>query len=654
MSPPDSHLLSELVRHRREMSALRDRLIDATPHEADALGPDAAWSNTFDALPDMIAIIDAQHRIRRVNRAMADRLASVGRPLVGLRCHDVIHGCDVPPEDCPHARTLRDGLARSASVFEETLGGDILVTTAPILDDAGEVVATVHVARTLQSLPRDVEALRAGRAAFDGLLRALPVGVTILDGAGGIVTTNPALADILGLSPDAPAVLEPGIRALRERRETASEELGVQRSDGSLAWLQVTARPLDPPDEGVVIVYTDVTERRRAEVEREKLAAQLMQAQKMESIGRLAGGIAHDFNNLLTGILGYSEIALSALSPDDPAHACLTEIRRAGERAAQLTAQLLGFARKQVIHPRPLDLNATVRDAEALLSRLAGEDIVLETLLAPDLWPVSADAGQLQQLLVNMVVNARDAMPTGGRLVLRTRNERIASAGDGIPSGQWVVLEIRDHGVGMSEDVRARLFEPFFTTKPPGKGTGLGLAMCHGIVTQNGGHIGVESAPGTGTTFTIRFPRAAGRPVAQTTRRAGHTPGRGHETILLAEDEPTVRSLVASALATRGYTVLAAADGPEALALARRTDGPLDLLVTDVVMPGWSGPELASEVHALRPGLRVLFISGHAERFEERPLPQRFGTRFLSKPFTPDRLAQAVRELLDTDTPARG
>jgi nitrogen-specific signal transduction histidine kinase len=384
--------------------------------------------------------------------------------------------------------------------------------------------------------------------------------------------------------------------------------------------------------------------------EQKRTEEALLQAQKMESIGRLAGGVAHDFNNLLTAILGYTELAEASLDVQDEARAYLEPIQHAAERAANLTAQLLAFARKQTIAPRVISLNDHILAVSKLLRRLIGEDIELHTLLQPDLGRVRVDPGQFEQVLVNLAVNARDAMPRGGSLTMETRNVRLDAADapadpDFLP-GDYVLIAVSDTGTGMSETVQQHLFEPFFTTKEAGKGTGLGLSTCSSIIQQAGGYIRVDSEPGHGTTFNIYLPQVA--PEAETAVAPTREVPRGSETLLVVEDEEVVREMTVAALRSQGYTVLAAGTGQDALELAQQETGDIPLLVTDVVMPQMSGGQLAEALHAFRPAMRVLYLSGYEEEAIMHHYIQKAGVSFLQKPFTPGALARKVREILDT------
>jgi CheY-like chemotaxis protein len=371
----------------------------------------------------------------------------------------------------------------------------------------------------------------------------------------------------------------------------------------------------------------------------------------MEAVGRLAGGIAHDFNNLLTVITSYSDILLEDLASQDPRRGDVEEIGKAAASAARLTRQLLAFSRQQVLEPRVLDLNASLASADKLLRRLLGEDIELVTAPAPSLGTVKADPGQLEQVIVNLAVNARDAMPEGGKLTLETANADMDDAyvreHPAAKPGSYVVLAVSDTGVGMDEETQRRIFEPFFTTKEAGKGTGLGLATVYGIVKQSGGFIWVYSEPGHGTTFKIYLPRVE-EPVDAETRPVPPLGSlRGTETVLLVEDAAAVRAVIHQTLDRLGYRVLEAPNGEAALHLATKHRGPIHLLLTDVVMPELGGRQLAERLSALRPELRVLYASGYTDDAVVRHGVLKPGIAYLQKPFTPEVLALKVREVLD-------
>jgi signal transduction histidine kinase/ActR/RegA family two-component response regulator len=393
------------------------------------------------------------------------------------------------------------------------------------------------------------------------------------------------------------------------------------------------------------------SERRQAEERLQQSQAQLVQSQKMEAVGRLAGGVAHDFNNLLTVVTGYSDFLLLRLDEKSPLRREVEEIQRAAERAAGLTRQLLAFSRKQVLQPRILNLNDIVGDMNKMLQRLIGEDIELRAMLDPNLGKVSADQGQIEQVILNLVVNSRDAMPHGGKLTIETANvfldHRTVFRNRGLEIGDYVMLAVTDTGVGMTDEVKAHLFEPFFSTKGVGKGTGLGLATCYGIVCQSEGDIRVYTEPGSGTTFKIYLPRAIRKVTEATVPKRSNEMPRGTESVLMVEDDPSVRKLATTVLARCGYRIEEAVNALEALALIDRHP-PFDLVITDVVMPQMSGKQLYLEIMKRVPEVRVLFISGYTDDALAHHGVLDEGLSFLEKPFSPARLAQKVREVLDT------
>jgi PAS domain S-box-containing protein len=434
----------------------------------------------------------------------------------------------------------------------------------------------------------------------------------------------------------------------QERGEATDEEYRIVQPDGTVRWIWDRGFPVADASgqlERVARVTQDITDRKQLEL-------QFLQAQKLEGIGRLAGGIAHDFNNLLTAIGGYADLAWQSLTAEAQIRGDLEEIQKAVDRASNLTRQLLAFARKQIIEPRILNLNDLIVEMDKLLRRVIGEDIDLVTRPAPGLGWVKADPGQIEQVLINLAVNARDAMPEGGKLTIETRNvvldSTYARGHQSVTEGSYVLLAVSDTGVGMDAEVQSHLFEPFFTTKGRGKGTGLGLATCYGIVKQHGGNIWVYSEVGQGTTFKIYLPRAEEPADAAAPPAEPRALPRGKETVLVVEDEAAVRVLAARVLREQGYTVLEAGDGAEAMRVAAASaPSAIDLLLTDVVMPHMSGTAVAAQITARYPNLKVLFISGYTDsaivhhgRLDE-------GVAFLHKPFTPPVLIRKVREVLD-------
>jgi two-component system, cell cycle sensor histidine kinase and response regulator CckA len=396
---------------------------------------------------------------------------------------------------------------------------------------------------------------------------------------------------------------------------------------------------------GLIGISRDITERKRLE-------AQFLQAQKMESVGQLAGGVAHDFNNLLTAINGYAELALMALPADAVVRDDLEQIVKSASRAATLTRQLLAFARKQIMDPYVLNLNALIVDVDKLLQRLIGENIELVAHLAPDLGLVKVDPGQIEQVLVNLAVNARDAMLDGGKLTIETHNVALepdyAQQHIGVTPGAYILVAISDTGTGMDAETRRRIFEPFFTTKEPGRGTGLGLATCYGIVKQHGGNIWAYSEPGHGTTFKMYLPRVDAPGEVWPPHDDESELPRGSEVVLLVEDEPTIRELAGRVLRAQGYTMLEASDGIMALrVLFEHTGAPIDLVVTDIIMPQLSGTALVAQIKASYPGIKSLFMSGYTDDAIIHHGRVEAGIAFLQKPFSPAALARKVREVLD-------
>jgi len=525
---------------------------------------------------------------------------------------------------------------------------------------AGELVEIMSVGRDVSDRKRAEQALQLR----DRAIQAVAQGILITEASGDcpIVYASPGFArltgypadDVLGgncrflqgkaTDPEAVALIR---EAVRQGRPCTVELLNY-RKDGTAFWNELSISPVHDAAGQLthyVGVQTDVTQRRRLE-------EQYRQAQKMEAIGQLAGGVAHDFNNLLTIINGYSELLLQALHADDPMRRLADQIHKAGERSAGLTRQLLTFSRQQVVAPTVLYLNGILTNLEKMLRRIIGEDVVLDLVLAPNLGAVKVDAGQIEQVIMNLAVNARDAMPQGGTLTIETCNIDLAEAHAqvhaGARLGPHVLLAVRDTGCGMTPEVRARVFEPFFTTKETGKGTGLGLAVVHGIIQQSGGHIAVDSAPGAGTTIHVYLPRVQPNGAPRKSNPAMTPAPRGSETLLLVEDEEAVRTMTRQVLADCGYQVLEASHGAEALALAAQHTAPIQLLVTDVVMPEVGGRLLAERLVALHPEAKVLYVSGYTDDAVVRHGILHDEVSLLQKPFSPRALAHKVRDVLDS------
>jgi PAS domain S-box-containing protein len=520
---------------------------------------------------------------------------------------------------------------------------------------------------------RQVEAaLRESEARLKQAVRVAHIGIFDHDHVADTLYVSPRLRALQAWSPDERLSLEAVLEAVHpgDRERIAADvqrgfdpagdgffdvEHRIVLPGGAIRWTSTRAQTFFDGEGSArrpvrtVGAITDITERNQAEAEKGRLEEQLFQAQKMESIGRLAGGVAHDFNNLLTVINGYSQLALAELEEGDPLRATIAEIHKAGQRAEGLTRQLLAFSRKQVLQPRVLDLNRVVREMQPMLERLVGEDVEVRVSLDPESGTVNADPHQVEQVIMNLAVNARDAMPGGGRLLIETAGVELDTSYTRlhplVRKGRYVMLAVSDSGRGMDEETRQRIFEPFFTTKPAGQGTGMGLSTVQGIAAQSGGHIDVYSEPDRGTTFKLYLPALA-EPAPDRKMPAAVPVLGGKETVLVVEDVAEVRDYAVSALKAYGYHVIQAASAAEALHICERERAGIQLVLTDVVMPNVSGWELANQLEKLRPGIHVLFMSGYTDDvialtgvLDER-------VNFIEKPFSPEELARKVRSVL--------
>ena len=596
-----------------------------------------------------------------VNDAACSMLGFTREELLSMTVHDI--DPDYPAESGPEFwREVKQHGSFTFEAHHRTKDGRILPVeiTATYLEFDGKEYNCSRV-RDITERKRAEEALRRSEANYRSLIQGAAYGIYRSTADGKFLDVNPALVAMLGYDSEAELLVanlsteiyrDPGERAriaaqYLERWDAL--EVEWKRKDGAPITVRLSGRAVRDVD-GTLAYLEGIAEN---VTEQRLLEAQFRQAQKMEAVGQLAGGVAHDFNNLLMVMRGYTELLLSRLGANDPLRRNAEEIQKAADRATSLTQQLLAFSRKQVMQPKVFGLNAVVSDTEKMLRRLVSEDIELATILAPELGRIKADPDQINQVILNLAVNARDAMPQGGKLVIETANVELTQAfarqHPGVKPGPHVLLAMSDTGTGMDAETQARIFEPFFTTKEQGKGTGLGLATVYGIVKQSGGYIWVYSELGQGTTFEIYLPRVEEAVKATEGDIALSELPPGSETVLLVEDEKDVRKLSREFLEGCGYQVLDAKDGAEALQIAERHDDTIHLLMTDVVMPRMNGCELAQSLTLLRPEIKVLYVSGYTGDAIEQHGIREQGTAFLQKPYALDALARRLRQLLEAE-----
>jgi len=621
----------------------------------------ANWQTTFDAIGDIVVLLNPDHEIIEINRAGLKALKKTREELVGQRCYQLFHQTEAPIEECPCTKTLAN---HQAGFSEVTADGKTLeLLTYPVMDENNHIKAFTHIIKDITGRKQAEEATRRQseflRTVIDSLaypFYVINVSDYTIQLAGKTLGTNlpeGITCHALTHKSDKPCDDADNPCTIEKVKQSGKDVVLEHRhydARGNARYVEIHASPIFDSQGNVVQVIEstiDITERRNLE-------EQFLQAQKMEAVGRLAGGVAHDFNNVLTAIMGYSELALDALPEEHPEHNHIEEIRKAGERAAALTRQLLAFSRKQILQPEVLCLNEVVSGMTKMLRRMIPEDVELVAVLDPALERVKLDPTQMEQVLMNLAVNARDAMPKGGKLTLETANVELdlaySRSHPEVQPGNYVMLAVSDTGCGMDEATQARIFEPFFTTKEKSKGTGLGLSTVYGIVKQSGGSIFVYSEPGKGTAFKIYLPRVDEVPGERgpvVEKRPGPALPQGAETVLVAEDDETLRRLIYEILQSSGYAVLEAGRGEEALRLAGEHAGPIHLLITDMVMPGMGGRDLAVRLAALRPGTRVLYVSGYTDDAIVRHGVLEPGLAFLQKPFKPEALLHKVREVLE-------
>lgn len=629
----------------------------------------------LNSIPDIAWLKDEESRFIAVNEPFGHACGISPAELVGKT------DLDIWPKELAERYRADDRAvmeSRRTKRVEEPLADRdgtqkwIETIKVPILGERQEVIGTVGIARDItdrkekEKLAED--ALRESEERYRGLVDSSPEMIFIVCG-GRIVYMNDTGLKLLGASyagevigKPIMAFIHPDSRDLirlraqqvvAQRKQTVLMEQKYLRLDGEVIEVEAMGSPVLYRNQPAAQVYArDVTKRKEMEEALFRSQEQLRQAQKMEAVGRLAGGVAHDFNNFLTAINGYAELLMARVEEGATAPREIAEIRRVGERAAALTRQLLAFSRKQVLTPKVLDLGGVVTGMSEMLRGFIGANIEFRTSFAENPWPVKADPGQIEQVIMNLAINARDAMPQGGTLSLSTENvevsEPIPVGTAQISPGSYAVLTISDTGCGMDQATMSHLFEPFFTTKEKGKGTGLGLAMIYGIVKQSRGFILVESEKGKGTTFRIYLSRVEGEAKAEGPRRERETLSRGKGVVMVAEDQEEIRNLIVEVLAMQGYTVLNAANGDEALRLSRAAKEAIQLLLTDMVMPGMNGKELAERMTQAFPGIKVLFMSGYAAGDASMDAVLTTGGNLLSKPFTLNALTQKVKAMLES------
>jgi two-component system cell cycle sensor histidine kinase/response regulator CckA len=598
---------------------------------------------------------------KKLGRGLTDHLLRTGEAL--LATPEVLQNMEDRGEVARNGSRSLDWMGVPLKVGNHTFGALVVQTSSKnIRYSQRDKEILTFVARQLASaveIKRNEQALRRSEARYRSLVQSSVYGIYRSSLEGRFLDVNPALITMLGygsaeevllLDPEKDVFEQPEehARLIEEFRSTGRMdgfEVKWKRKDGRPITVRISGRAVSSADEPADVleaIAEDVTERR-------VLEDQFRQAQKMEAVGRLAGGVAHDFNNLLMVISGYTEVILTKLDVDHPLHEKGRAIQQAADRATTLTRQLLAFSRKQLLELKVVDVNAIVQDMERLVQPLIGEDVQLTTNLAREAVHTRADAGQLEQVLMNLVVNAKDAMLSGGKLTIQTQNlvvdESHRRGQTFILPGQYVILSVSDTGMGMDKETQSRIFEPFFTTKEKGKGTGLGLSTVYGIVKQSGGYVMVQSEKGHGTTFNIYLPRVEAT-AEQNVVQAPRAAAGGSETVLLVEDEESVRQLVRETLQAKGYKVVEAENGEAGVAAAAKYEGKIHMVITDVVMPGMGGRELVKRLAESRPETKVLYLSGYTEDAIVNEGTIESGTAFLQKPFTLQNLSRKVREVL--------
>jgi PAS domain S-box-containing protein len=651
-------LEKSVLAHRRSESALQA----AT---AAAINEKLKTEAIIAAIGDGVCIQDREFTILYQNDAH--------KTLMGVRTGEACSRSYEPTGDaggeCPVARSFRDGEIHRIEQKAPNGGTRYVdITTSPIRDNSGAITAGIELVRDISERKRMEAALVESERRFRSVFESVNLAAVMLDQRGLITYCNDFLLELTGRRRSEvlgknwfdtflpPEIREATCNIFTKVMLTSTipsyhenDIIGKSGERRLIAWYNTMLVDAQGAPVGIASLGDDITRRRHNEEETERLQSQLRQAQKMEAVGQLAGGVAHDFNNILTAISGYGALLLIKMRSDNPLRHEVEQILASSERAANLTHSLLAYSRKQIINPKPVDLNRIVQGVEKLLSRLIGEDIDFKARLVSQELTVMADSGQLEQVLMNLATNARDAMPGGGVLLIETdsaaQEDDHLQAYNYIAPGRYALLSVTDTGIGMDEKTRERIFDPFFTTKDVGKGTGLGLAMAYGIIKQQNGYINVYSEPGKGTTFRIYLPLIEA-PAGESGARREAVPLRGSETVLLAEDDATVRKLMRAILEEFGYTVVEAVDGEDAVKVFLQNRKRIELVILDVVMPKMNGKDAYTRIRQARPDVKVIFTSGYTADIVHKKGILEEGLNFISKPAAPQDFLKKVREVL--------
>jgi two-component system, cell cycle sensor histidine kinase and response regulator CckA len=656
--PPLRTDASDSTVYEEQLRSTNNQLVAAV---GQAQRAEVRFRALFDHASDIISILTPEGVILEANQRVEEVFGLTKEQMIGRHVREFAAAGQENHHVEAYRSAVRMGEDRRLVSIRRADGEIRQVEFATSTIELEGQPLVLSIGRDLTEKLRASEALAASERKFRALVERIPEVIWSANANGDITFITPNVASIMGVEredlyqggraawisrihPDDLGRVRDAFRTVVTSNQQTDIEFRWRRADDQWIWIRshAVASPESQGRGGFEGLFSDVTEKRRLE-------DSVRQSQKMEAIGQLTGGVAHDFNNILAVITANSYFLLTDLEADDPRREPAEEIRLASDRAAALTRQLLAFSRRQVMQPTVLDLNQTIGGVEKMLRRVIGEDIDLRFGKGEALGAVKADAGQIEQVLMNLVVNARDAMPRGGRLSITTDNVELGDAASAlletIPEGRYVVLTVSDTGIGMNAETKRHLFEPFFTTKEMGKGTGLGLSTSYGIVKQSGGHISVSSQPGEGTVFTVYLPRVDERPeTARLVDMSADLKGSGH--VLLIEDDDSVRTAVGKILAGYGYRVTAARDGREAVALSRASEGPIDLVLSDVILPGLSGSAAVSEIKRSVPDAKMLFMSGYTDHAILRDGALRAGLNFIQKPFSPESLARKIQEVL--------